>query len=54
MSAPAAVPNVQKPSDFLKNVLGRVVIVKLNSGVTYRGARSVLTPPHLFRDPRLP
>lgn len=31
------------PSEFLKNVLGRPVVVKLNSGVDYRG------PP-----PRLP
>ena len=26
------------PSDFLKQVLGRPVVVKLNSGVDYRGA----------------
>eukprot|EP00966_Prymnesium_polylepis_P164157 3795810-Prymnesium_polylepis.2 len=26
------------PSDFLKTVLGRPVVVKLNSGVDYRGA----------------
>ena len=26
------------PSEFLKNVLGRPVVVKLNSGVDYRGA----------------
>jgi hypothetical protein len=26
-----------KPTDFLKNVVGRPVVVKLNSGVTYRG-----------------
>ena len=25
------------PSEFLKNVLGRPVVVKLNSGVDYRG-----------------
>ena len=29
------------PSEFLKNVLGRPVVVKLNSGVDYRGK-----PPH--------
>jgi len=27
----------KSPSDFLKMVLGRAVIVKLNSGVEYRG-----------------
>ena len=26
------------PSDFLKTVIGRPVVVKLNSGVDYRGA----------------
>ena len=26
------------PSDFLKTVLGRPVVVKLNSGVDYRGS----------------
>ena len=26
------------PADFLKTVLGRPVVVKLNSGVDYRGA----------------
>ena len=28
---------VKSPSDFLKAVLGRSVVVKLNSGVEYRG-----------------
>eukprot|EP01128_Nolandella_sp_AFSM9_P007369 TRINITY_DN4012_c0_g1_i1.p1 TRINITY_DN4012_c0_g1~~TRINITY_DN4012_c0_g1_i1.p1 ORF type:complete len:100 (-),score=29.87 TRINITY_DN4012_c0_g1_i1:164-418(-) len=32
----------QKPTDFLKTVLGRIVIVKLNSGVTYRGILACL------------
>ena len=27
----------QKPKDFLKQILGRPVVVKLNSGVDYRG-----------------
>jgi len=31
-------PNASNPSAFLKNVLGRPVVVKLNSGVDYRGA----------------
>jgi len=30
------------PSDFLKGVLGRLVVVKLNSGVTYRGILACL------------
>lgn len=30
------------PSDFLKAVLGRLVVVKLNSGVTYRGILACL------------
>ena len=44
------------PSEFLKNVLGRPVVVKLNSGVDYRGpapaspaappAAEPLLPPH--------
>ncbi|KAJ8904254.1 hypothetical protein NDN08_000778 [Rhodosorus marinus] len=29
--------NTSSPSDFLKAVLGRPVIVKLNTGVEYRG-----------------
>jgi U6 snRNA-associated Sm-like protein LSm6 len=27
----------QKPTDFLKNVIGKSVLVKLNSGIEYRG-----------------
>ena len=27
----------QSPSDFLKQIIGRPVVVKLNSGVDYRG-----------------
>lgn len=27
----------QTPSDFLKQIIGRPVVVKLNSGVDYRG-----------------
>ena len=30
------------PSDFLKTVLGRPVVVKLNSGVDYRGMRAAI------------
>lgn len=32
----------RSPSEFLKNVLGRPVIVKLNSGVTYHGILACL------------
>lgn len=33
----------QTPSDFLKQIIGRPVVVKLNSGVDYRGkCRSIL------------
>ena len=32
-----AAPAKNNPADFLKQVLGRPVVVKLNSGVDYRG-----------------
>ncbi|PWA30752.1 hypothetical protein CCH79_00009202 [Gambusia affinis] len=32
----------QTPSDFLKQIIGRPVVVKLNSGVDYRGTAGVL------------
>lgn len=31
----------QTPSDFLKQIIGRPVVVKLNSGVDYRGKFSI-------------
>jgi U6 snRNA-associated Sm-like protein LSm6 len=34
--------NKRSPSDFLKSVLGRPAVVKLNSGVTYRGVLASL------------
>jgi hypothetical protein len=37
-------PNASNPSAFLKNVLGRPVVVKLNSGVDYRGAAVASLP----------
>lgn len=40
--APAATTSKRTPSDFLKGVLGRPVIVKLNSGVTYKGILACL------------
>ena len=44
-AAPAAAPAAEAPSasktpaDFLKNIKGKPVVVKLNSGVDYKGAR---------------
>lgn len=32
----------QTPSDFLKQIIGRPVVVKLNSGVDYRGEETVI------------
>ncbi|KAJ3294815.1 U4/U6-U5 snRNP complex subunit lsm6 [Borealophlyctis nickersoniae] len=32
----------RSPNDFLQNVIGRPVIVKLNSGVDYRGTLACL------------
>ena len=40
-----AMSGKNNPSEFLKTVLGRPVVVKLNSGVDYRGARRP-KPPH--------
>lgn len=34
----------QTPSDFLKQIIGRPVVVKLNSGVDYRGNIFLLHP----------
>ena len=30
----------QTPSEFLKKIIGRPVVVKLNSGVDYRGTKN--------------
>ena len=46
--ADAAAPPTKTPADFLRSIKGRPVIVKLNSGVEYRGAprrSSVQRPP---------
>lgn len=32
----------QSPSDFLKLILGKPVVVKLNSGTDYRGSNNLL------------
>ena len=34
--------SAKTPADFLKNIRGRPVVVKLNSGVDYRGGRERL------------
>jgi len=41
-SAPAPPPPKNNPAEFLKQVLGRPVVVKLNSGVDYRGVLACL------------
>ena len=36
----------QTPSDFLKQIIGRPVVVKLNNGVDYRGKRDLFLFAH--------
>ena len=38
----------KKPTDFLKSVVGHGVVVKLNSGVTYRGPLTSLRISNIF------
>ena len=38
----------QTPSDFLKQIIGRPVVVKLNSGADYRGAVKTSTTDCMF------
>lgn len=40
----------QTPSDFLKQIIGRPVVVKLNSGVDYRGNMSQHLPDFFNKD----
>jgi LSM domain len=40
--AAAAAPATKTPADFLKSIKGRRVLVKLNSGVDYRGILACL------------
>lgn len=40
----------QTPSDFLKQIIGRPVVVKLNSGVDYRGNMSHNLPDFFNED----
>ena len=42
LATQAAMASKSNPSDFLKTVLGRPVVVKLNSGVDYRGVLACL------------
>ena len=37
----------QTPSDFLKQIIGRPVVVKLNNGVDYRGKRDLIFYLHI-------
>ena len=41
-TATQATPNKKTPSTFLQSILGRPVLVKLNSGVCYRGVLACL------------
>mmetsp|Transcript_17686 Transcript_17686/g.25822 ORF Transcript_17686/g.25822 Transcript_17686/m.25822 type:complete len:106 (-) Transcript_17686:261-578(-) len=41
-SVSAGAAQKKSPSEFLKNVLGKAVVVKLNSGVDYRGVLACL------------
>ena len=38
----AAKSTIKNPTDFLKQVIGKPVVVKLHSGVTYRGVLACL------------
>ena len=42
--AATAIPESRTPADFLKSIRGQSVVVKLNSGVDYRGAQPL--PPN--------
>eukprot|EP00613_Pedinella_sp_CCMP2098_P001547 CAMPEP_0171627756 /NCGR_PEP_ID=MMETSP0990-20121206/20980_1 /TAXON_ID=483369 /ORGANISM="non described non described, Strain CCMP2098" /LENGTH=100 /DNA_ID=CAMNT_0012195709 /DNA_START=22 /DNA_END=324 /DNA_ORIENTATION=+ len=42
VSTPSTSKTKYQPSEFLKSVLGRPVVVKLNSGVDYRGVLACL------------
>lgn len=39
----------QTPSEYLKQIIGRPVVVKLNSGVDYRGFQTNFNCPILFK-----
>jgi U6 snRNA-associated Sm-like protein LSm6 len=41
-NTPVVISAKKNPSDFLRQVLGKPVIVQLNSGVTYRGILACL------------
>mmetsp|Transcript_19240 Transcript_19240/g.49387 ORF Transcript_19240/g.49387 Transcript_19240/m.49387 type:complete len:87 (-) Transcript_19240:224-484(-) len=40
--APAGGPATKSPADFLQSIKGKPVVVKLNSGVDYRGILACL------------
>ena len=40
--AAAPIATKKNPTDFLKQVIGKPVVVKLNSGITYRGILACL------------
>lgn len=42
MSLASTVSKKRTPSDFLKDIIGQPVVVKLNSGVDYRGILACL------------
>ena len=44
--------STNNPSEFLKTILGRPVVVKLNSGVDYRGVRIIKLPQNTFNRKR--
>lgn len=50
-SVPLPVPTgaAKTPSDFLKSIKGKPVLVKLNSGVDYRGASGLLLMQYSIR-----
>ena len=52
-AAPKAETSIRAktPSDFLESIKGKPVLVKLNSGVDYRGACVPLCTPPPFRPP---
>ena len=44
--------STNNPSEFLKTILGRPVVVKLNSGVDYRGVQIIKLPQNTFNRKR--
>jgi U6 snRNA-associated Sm-like protein LSm6 len=42
MELPTSTSDVKSPTDFLKGIKGKTVVVKLNSGVDYKGILACL------------